>query len=110
MVLYTGAGHQRIIIFSLFCLQLCLPLLVHFPRRAARSRPARGASRVSFVIYTVTDSVIQPRGSRRATHICSLLYLAPSGDGRYVAVGNLGSLPSLARRCRASREPGCKAL
>ena len=41
MVLYTGAGHQRIIIFSLFCLQLCLPLLVHFPRRAARSRPAR---------------------------------------------------------------------
>jgi hypothetical protein len=101
MVLYTGAGHQRIMfrccVYSFVC--RCL-----FTFHGARHGVGR---RVSFVIYT--DSVIQPRGSRRATHICSLLYLAPSGDGRYVAVGNLGSLPSLARRCRASREPGCIA-
>lgn len=104
MVLYTGAGHQRIIfrcfVYSFVC--RCL-FTFHGARRGVGRRVAR------VVCYLYTDSVIQPRGSRRATHICSLLYLAPSGDGRYVAVGNLGSLPSLARRCRASREPGCIA-
>ena len=90
MVLYTGAGHQRIIIFSLFCLQLCLPLLVHFPRRAARSRPARRACRLLFVHRQCNTAAREPACN---THLLFTLFWPPRETGRrYVAVGNLGSL------------------
>ena len=103
MVLYTGAGHQRIIIFSLFCLQLCLPLLVHFPRRAARSRPARRACRLLFVHRQCNTAAREPACN---THLLFTLF-GPLGRREVRCRWELGQLGKA--RCRASREPGCIA-
>ena len=96
MVLYTGAGHQRIIVRCFVYSFVCRCLFTfHGARRGVGRRVAR------VVCYLYTDSVIQPRGSRRATHICSLLDLAPSGDGTEVRcrweLGQLAQLGALAQ-------------
>jgi hypothetical protein len=90
MVLYTHWRWASTNHFSLFCLQLCLPLLVHFPRRAARSRPAR------VVCYLHRQCNTAAREPACNTHLLFTLF-GPLGRREVRCRWELGQLAQLGK-------------